>query len=180
MGTRFYTSSKLQGDANVPHPTPSFWLARVQHLSWNTQPTLSQSLHWKLPFWCPGRWVSPIMFITIFYFSIHLLLLLSPPLQCKFHEDKKHTHISVIPNTQNKQQQIGSQSSEQVASDFREQRSWSLRQHRKLRRNPTWSAEFPRGSGTGRVSNFGSGSGHRKVSWKALRSSWGLPCWSSG
>lgn len=121
--------------------------------------------------------MSPILFITICYFSIHLFLLLSPSLECKLHEDRKHTHISLIilfltPRANSNK--IGSQSTgEQVAPDSAEQRSWSLRQqHRKLRRNPTCPAEFRRGSGIGRANNSGSGGGHRKVSWKALRSTW--------
>lgn len=77
------TSCRVMPMFHIPLPNtalapPPFWLARFQHLSWNTQPTLSQSLHWKLPFWCPVREFPPLcslqfaifLFICFFYYLL--------------------------------------------------------------------------------------------------------------
>lgn len=192
MGTRLYTSNKLQGDAKVPHHPPILTNkspAPVLKYTTNTisKPPLETSIlmSWQVSF--PHYVHHNLMNIFLFIFSVHSAIFLFICffyylLPCnvssmKIRNTPTYQSFLTLRTNSNK---LEARAQNKLASDFREQRSWSLRQQRKLRRNLTWSAKFPRGSGTGRVSNFGSGSGHGKVSWKALRSIWGLPCWSSG
>lgn len=114
------TSSRVMPMFHIPRPSPP------HHYDWqdssacpgiHNQHYLRASIGNFHSDVLPGEFPHYVHHSLLFFYSFVSFIISS--LQCKLHEDKKHTHISVIPNTQNKQQQTGSQSTEQVASDLR-------------------------------------------------------------